>query len=190
MRRFIPHSWGSGKKLIKDPGQLRSRQSSFTGSIWWKIWFRKRSFLGKDWEGQRETAVNIFKWIVTKNWKVKGFLHLEGQTKDLKGPNRRLPRSLLAKTWRRGQVPPRVRASQASLTIHQVQDEAEFIWRVEGVGHADNERTILKCKKKKQHRNMSEKQKLPRKAHLLPNITYRSLHPRHWPSRWAQTPAR
>lgn len=29
------------------------------------------------------------------------------------------------------------------LTVHQVQDEAEFVWCVEGVGHADNEGTVL-----------------------------------------------
>lgn len=29
------------------------------------------------------------------------------------------------------------------LTVHQVQDEAEFVWRVEGIGHADNEGTVL-----------------------------------------------
>lgn len=29
------------------------------------------------------------------------------------------------------------------LTVHQVKNEAEFIRRVEGVGHTDNERTVL-----------------------------------------------
>lgn len=29
------------------------------------------------------------------------------------------------------------------LTVHQVQDEAEFVRRVESIGHADDEGTVL-----------------------------------------------
>ena len=28
-------------------------------------------------------------------------------------------------------------------TVHEVEDEAELVWGVEGIGHADNEGTIV-----------------------------------------------
>lgn len=42
-----------------------------------------------------------------------------------------------------GKVLQCIETSQGLLTVHQIQDEAEFIWRMEGIGHTDNERTIL-----------------------------------------------
>lgn len=41
-----------------------------------------------------------------------------------------------------------IQTCQVFLTIHQIQDEAEFIWSMEGISHTDNERTILELKKK------------------------------------------
>lgn len=39
----------------------------------------------------------------------------------------------------------------ALLTIHQVQNEAELVRGVEGVGHADYERTVLEGKRQRVH---------------------------------------
>ena len=42
-----------------------------------------------------------------------------------------------------GRVTQCIQTPHVLLTIHQIQDEAQFIWRVEGIGHTDDERTIL-----------------------------------------------
>ena len=45
--------------------------------------------------------------------------------------------------------------------VHEVEDEAEFVLGVEGVGHADNEGAVVACADQAQHYPLVEGQGLP-----------------------------